>query len=130
MTVAFYCLFAGLFLPYVWATTSAVARGKQLGHVDNKHPRQQQAQLSGWGARANAAQMNAFEALAVFGPTVIATQVAGADPVWCGRLAVGWLAARSLHGVAYVANIDKLRSGLFMLALGCAAAMWVVAIVH
>ena len=66
MTVPFWCLLAAALLPYVWGGVTGAARSKQFGKADNKLPRLQQAQLTGFGARAHGAQMNAWEALAVF----------------------------------------------------------------
>lgn len=127
MTTPLYCLVPAVLFPYVWTSVAAPLRKKQLGTIDNKHPRLQVPQLTGSAARAYAAHLNAFEALMVFVPAVLVAHVAGADPEWAARLAIGWVVARFLHGIAYIANIDKLRSSLFFVALLCALGLFVLA---
>ena len=63
-------------LPIVCGWVSGYYRHKQFGAVDNKHPRQQNAQLRDAGARAVAAQMNAWEALAVYSAALLAVTIA------------------------------------------------------
>jgi uncharacterized MAPEG superfamily protein len=102
-------------------------RQKQFGSVDNKQPRGQVAKLEGKGARAYAAHQNAFEALAVFAPAVLTAAVAKADATLSGALAVTWVVCRVLHGVFYVADIDKARSAVFFLAFLSALGQFAVA---
>ncbi len=102
MTVPFWCLLIACLLPYVFGSFSILERQKQLGVIDNKNPRGQQAQLTGRGARAVAAQKNAFEGLAVFVPAVLVAHLAGADPVWSARWAEIFVVARVLHGIFYL----------------------------
>lgn len=116
MTIALWCLLAALILPYVWLPVVVSERKKQLGDVDNKQPRAQTAKLEGMGARAYAAHQNAFEALALFAPAVLVAHVTHANPTWSNLLAITWVVARLLHGVMYIADIDKARSGMFFLA--------------
>ncbi len=123
MPVPLWCLFAACLLPYVWSTFGLVARHRQLG-VDNKIPRQQLAQLEGWGARANAAQQNAWEALATFAPAVLCAHVTQADATWSMRLAIAWVAFRLLHGVVYLADVDIARTGAFFGATCCTAGLF------
>ncbi len=127
MTVPFWCLVIVCFLPYVWGFVSIPERQKQLGRIDNKDPRGQQAQLTGRGARAMAAHKNAFEAIAVFAPAVIVAHIAGADPVWSSRLAQIFVSARLLHGIFYLQNLDLARSSVFGIALACDAGLFVLA---
>jgi uncharacterized MAPEG superfamily protein len=127
MTVPMWCLVIGVFLPYVWTPVQRRARRKQLGSADNKNPRLQQAQLTGTGARAVAAQKNAFEALAAFAPAVVLAHLCGADPVWSARLAAAWVVLRLGHGVCYLADADKARTAMFTLASGCTIGLFVLA---
>jgi len=128
VTTPFWCLFLTCLLPYVWGPISVAARRSQLGVIDNKNPRAQQAQLTGRGARALAAHKNAFEAIATFAPAVIVAQLTNADPVWSARLAVTFLAARVAHGVFYLADLDLLRSLSFGVAMVCTVGLFVLAI--
>jgi uncharacterized MAPEG superfamily protein len=127
MTVPLWCLAIVCFLPYVWAPFVVAARSSQLGGVDNKNPRAQQAQLTGRGARAVGAHKNAFEALAVFAPAVLVAHLAGADPTWAARLAETFVAVRILHGVFYLADLDLLRSGAFAVGMACIVGLFVLA---
>jgi uncharacterized MAPEG superfamily protein len=127
MTVPFWCLFIACLLPYAWGAASIPERKSQLGSVDNKSPRAQQALLTGRGARAVAAHKNAFEAIATFGPAVVVAHLAGADPAWSARLAVAFVAARVLHGIFYLADLDLLRSAAFGVALACTVGLFVLA---
>jgi uncharacterized MAPEG superfamily protein len=128
MTTPFWCLAITALLPYVWQPFVVSARQQQLGSVDNKNPRMQLAQLTGRGARAVGAHMNAFEALAVFAPAVLVAHLAGADPVWSARLAVIFLAARALHGIFYLADLDLLRSTSFGVGMVCVLGLFALAI--
>ena len=127
MTVPFYCLVIVCFLPYVWGFASIPERQKQLGRVDNKDPRAQQALLTGRGARAIAAHKNAFEAIAIFAPAVIVAHLAGADPAWSSRLAQIFVSARLLHGIFYLLDLDLLRTGIFGVGLACDVGLFVLA---
>lgn len=127
MTVPFWCLAIVCFLPYVWSFAAVPARQRQLGRIDNKHPRAQQAQLTGFGARAIGAHKNAFEAIAVFAPAVIVAHLAEADPAWSSRLAQIFVSARLLHGIFYLLDLDVLRSLIFGVALACDIGLFVLA---
>jgi uncharacterized MAPEG superfamily protein len=102
-------------------------RKLQLGAVDNKTPRAQQAQLTGRGAWAVGAHQNAFEAVAVFAPAVLVAHLAGADPVWSARWSVLFVIARVFHGVFYVGGVDLLRSLSFGVGIVAAVALFVLA---
>lgn len=127
MTISLWCLLIGSILPYVWFGASVSARKEQFGDVDNKNPRAQTAKLEGKGARAVAAHQNAFEALAIFTPAVLVAHVAHADPMLSGALAGAWVVFRVLHGVLYLADIDKARSAVFGLAFLAAIGQFVLA---
>jgi uncharacterized MAPEG superfamily protein len=127
VTTPFWCLFFACLLPYVWGPISIAARQRQLGVIDNKNPRVQQAQLTGLGARAVGAHKNAFEAIATFAPAVVVAHLAGADPVWSARLALAFLAARVAHGALYLADVDVLRSLVWFAGLACTVGLFVLA---
>ena len=78
---------------------------------DNRDPRGWQArQDNPRSHRANAAQLNAFEAFAPFAASVLMAQAAGVDPARIAQLAIAFVLLRVLHGVFYVAGIHALRS--------------------
>ncbi|MGB2248676.1 MAG: MAPEG family protein, partial [Alcanivorax sediminis] len=74
-----YVLFAVSFLPIFLAWAGVYFRIKQFKRFDNHHPRQQQAALEGAGARAQAAQANAWEALIVFTMVCFIAYASGLD---------------------------------------------------
>jgi uncharacterized MAPEG superfamily protein len=115
------------FLPYPLAFLGSYYKTRQFGTLDNKHPRQQAAKLEGAGARAAAAQANAWEALAVFTAVMAVLHFANPEAAkssTAANLSMVFVAARIVHPIAYVANVDILRSIMFMVAMICA--IWLV----
>ncbi|MEH6581782.1 MAG: MAPEG family protein [Halioglobus sp.] len=106
------------FLPLVCAWTTGYFRHKQLGSVDNKHPRTQCLELTGAGARAVAAQANSWEALALFSATLLAAFVSGLDMNSIASLCMVFAALRTAYIGFYIANIDSLRSLVFIAGFG------------
>jgi len=127
MTTPFWCLLVIAFIPYVLAPVGGFFKTRQFGTLDNKNPRLQSAQLEGPGARAQAAQENAWEALAVFGTVVVVNHLAGGDPGASATASLLYLVTRIVHPIAYIADIDKLRSGIFLVGIGSLVWMWVLA---
>jgi uncharacterized MAPEG superfamily protein len=119
MTTPLRCLVVVALLPYVLSTLQGYFRVRQLGTLDNKHPRQQSAKLEGIGARCAAAQANAWEALALFTAAVAVQHLAQADPGRAATLATLFVGTRILHPIFYLANLDILRSLIFLVGLGC-----------
>jgi len=119
MTTPFWCLFAVALLPYFLAPVSGYFRAKQFGSLDNKNPRKQQAESVGAGALAVAAQKNAWEALTVFAVAVFVNHLANADAGTAAMFSMVFVAARVLHGIFYVADIDKARSAVFLVGAVC-----------
>lgn len=115
-------------LPISCAWVSGYFRHQQLGTVDNKHPRQQNTQLTGAGARAVAAQMNAWEALAVYAAALLALNIAQVPAEQYATLTLGVLAARVVHAVAYIANQDIVRSLAFLAGYGICIYCFVMAL--
>jgi uncharacterized MAPEG superfamily protein len=120
-------MLVAILLPYVWSGITGYHKQKQFGSIDNHHPRAQTAALEGAGARAAAAQQNAWEALAVFTPSVLIAHAAGADPGSSATASLLFVAARVLHGIFYVTDLDKLRSLSFLVATGCCVWLFVLA---
>jgi uncharacterized MAPEG superfamily protein len=129
MTTPLWCLVLVAFLPYLLAFTGSYFKMQQFGKLDNKNPRQQAAQLEGIGARAAAAQANAWEALAVFTVAVVVLHLANpeaARSATAANLSLVFLAMRVAHPLFYLANIDLARSLAFMVDMGCA--VWLIAL--
>ena len=126
MTTPLWCLFIACVIPYVLAPVAAYFKNKQFGSLDNRNPRVQTAALEGAGARAAAAQSNAWEALAVFGAAVFINHVTGGDPDTSATLSMVWVAGRIVHPFAYIADIALLRSAAFLVAFASAIALFFV----
>jgi uncharacterized MAPEG superfamily protein len=109
MTTLIICLFIASLLPFIAKIPVVIAMHK-MGGYNNNHPRDQQAKLTGFGARAFAAHQNAFESLLIFSPAVllaIATQNTG---VFIEQLAITHIVARVLYNIVYLINIGVIRS--------------------
>ena len=127
MTTAFWCVLIACLLPIICAWLCGYFRHKQFGKIDNKHPRAQYTALEGPGARAYAAQQNAWEALPIFASAVIIAHLAGVAESSAATAALIFVAARVLHAVFYIANIDSLRSLCFIVGLGSSLSLFIMA---
>jgi uncharacterized MAPEG superfamily protein len=130
MTTPLWCLVIVALLPYVLSFSGGYFRMRQFGSIDNKHPRQQVAQLEGVGARAYAAQANAWEALGFFTAAVVVLHLADPEAArgsTAAYLSYGFLATRVIHPIAYLANLDILRSAVFVVGLGCVFGLFWIA---
>lgn len=124
LSTAYWCVLIAALLPYVW-TVVAKSSGKRF---DNRNPREWLArQDNPRSIRANAAQLNAFEAFPAFAVAVVLAQLAGVAHDRIALLAVVFLVFRVLHGLFYVSNRDKLRSLSWFAALSCVLTLLVQA---
>ena len=123
MNVVLSCLLITVLLPYVLSGVAASHKRRQFGAIDNNNPREQSAALKGVGARAVAAQQNAWEALAVFTASLGAGFFAGVEPARLVIPALVFVAARIAHAACYLADLASARSGSFFVAtLAC---LWI-----
>lgn len=123
MTLAYWCVLIAALLPYLFTGVAKTAPG-----YDNRRPRDWLAGLEGRHARAHAAQLNSFEALPGFAAAVIIAHLAGgAAQGTVDGLAIAWVLLRIGYGVAYVIDQDKLRSLLWLAAMGVVVALFVTA---
>lgn len=107
MPIPYWCILIAAALPYVWVSI-AKACGKRY---NNRDPR-------GWLARqedprshrANAAQLNAFEAFPAFAASVLMAQFAQIDGQRILWLAMAFVVFRILHGIFYIFDKHALRS--------------------
>ena len=125
MTTGLWCVLAGLLMPFLWTGIA-----KSMGRYDlraNRHPRDFLARLSGAASRANAAQLNSFEAFPAFAAAVLVAQYAHAAQHSIDGLSIAWVALRLIYGVLYIANQAALRSLIWFAAMGCVVALFVAA---
>lgn len=123
--IAYWCVLIAALLPYMWAYV-AKSSGERF---DNRDPR-------GWIARQNnprvhradAAQLNGYEAFAPFAAAVILAQLAGVPADRVVWLAIAFVALRILHGIVYIAGWwHVLRSLIWTGGFACVVALLVLA---
>lgn len=128
MTVPFYCLVVIMFFPFLVKAVVAVAMAKEGRGYDNNNPRDQQARLTGWGRRASAAQNNSFEALPIFASAVFIAHLTQGNPVWSARLSLGFVAARCLYVIFYLADQASARSAVWAVGTLCCLALALISL--
>lgn len=117
MRIAIIVLVCLCLLPYIMTLISGYYRKKQLGIIDNQNPRGQYTHLEGPGARAVAAQQNAWEALIIYSSALLAITITNTEVRMLAFIATIILVARVFHGFFYIANFDKLRTFSFLVAI-------------
>ena len=125
MSIAYWCILVTALLPYLW-----VFIAKRSGErYNNRNPRAWIAKQEGnyKVQRANAAHLNGFEAFPAFVAGVLMAQLDGVPEEAVTPLALGFVAARVLHGVFYLADKQSLRSLVWLLGMLCAVALMVLA---
>lgn len=124
MLVLIWCLIIAALLPYIAKLPLAVAMNKAGGY-DNNHPREQQASLKGFGARALAAHQNAFESLIVFAAAILLAIATKTTNETVQLLAMVHIGSRVIYNILYLLNIGLLRTLSWAIAIGCSfAIMW------
>ncbi len=113
-------LIAGV-LPLV---STAIAKWGFQG-FDNHNPREWLARQTGFRARANAAQHNAFEAFPFFAAAVALALILGLETPILNRYCVVFVAARLAYLVAYVADWALFRTLCWILAYASCLAIYV-----
>lgn len=98
------------------------------GKYDNREPRAQQATFEGWRRRATAAHMNGWESFPAFAAAAILAQLAHVEPAWIDRLGGGYLAARALYPVVYIADLATVRSLVWGAGVACTAGLLILAL--
>lgn len=119
---------AAFALIYVPRIVTAVGQSKQPEGLDNKHPRAQQARLTGWAFRAHSAHLNSFEAFAPFAAAVLAARVGGADLDALSLYAAAHVALRAVYVALYIADVDKARTLVWLLATAATVRIFLLAL--
>jgi len=122
MTSLIICLFIALLLPLLAKGPVAHAMVKHGGY-NNNHPREQQSQLTGFGARALAAHQNAFESLILFTPALLLAIATSNKNEVIVQLAIVHIIARIAYNLLYLANFGSLRSLAWAVATFCSFAI-------
>ncbi len=132
MTIAFWCVFVAVLLPYV---CFGIARNRGTGQSgerlrDNRNPRDFPNRIDGFAKRAWDAHLNAFESLPGFAAAVIIAHLAHAPQIRIDVLASVWVLARLSHVAFYLADKDKLRTSAQVAGLACVVGLFIVAGLH
>ncbi|MGY6519297.1 MAG: MAPEG family protein [Lysobacteraceae bacterium] len=123
MSLALWCVLVAGLMPILW-TGVAKVKGERF---NNRHPRQWQARLEGFPARAHAAHQNSFEAFPLFAAAVIIAHLQGNGGGLVDLLAIAYIAARLIYGLLYLADRHLERSLVWLVALVINVAIFVVA---
>lgn len=109
MFIIIICVAAVVFMPILAKVPLAIQMNKAGGY-NNKYPRTQQKELTGFGARSQAAHENSFEAICYFAPTVLLVLALDEQNVYTAQLCVAFVVARLCYLVCYWANWHVARS--------------------
>jgi uncharacterized MAPEG superfamily protein len=123
MTIAHWCVLIAAILPYVWVGLAKYP----LGSYDNRAPRDFEDRLSGWKQRAYWAQLNSYEAFPPFAAGVVIAQQLAGPQATIDVLAVGFISARILHGLLYLADQATLRSLAWTVGFLCVVGLFIAA---
>lgn len=133
MTIALACIPIAFLLIYLAKIPLSVAMHRQglaegKRGYDNRHPRDQQARVTGWGKRANAAHYNGFETFPAFAVAVLLAYVTQADVWWTQILAIGYVVTRILYIGFYLGDIHWARSSAWAIGFGCIFGLYLLPI--
>lgn len=120
------CLFIACLFPYLSKIPVAIAMKNQPGGYNNKTPRDQQASLTGFGARAVGAHQNSFEALLIFACAVLTALATHHHGRSMQHLAILYLLSRVFYHVLYLLDYDALRSFIWGVGTVTALSMMVL----
>ena len=123
MTIAYWCVLIAGLLPYA-ATLTAKIGGERF---DNRNPREWLVAQSGYRRRANAAQLNSFEAFPLFAAAVLVAHSLQAPQARVDTLAITFVVARVLYLLLYLADQSVLRSLAWFVGIGSAVAIFFAA---
>jgi len=121
MTIALWCLLVAGILPQLFGVYAKASKG-----FDNNNPRAWLATMEGKKARAVAAMENGYEGLPLFVAAVLTAHLLHAEQTTVNLLAVGYIVARIIFGIVYIAGIGTLRSLVWIAGLGCIIGLFVI----
>ena len=124
-----YTLIVTAFMPFVAKAPLAFAMYKfgikDKPGYDNRHPREQQKQLSGFGARCLAAHENSFEALIIHATAILLVIATNNVTEKLALYSCAFVFFRGAYLVFYWINLDKLRSTVWFFAIASSFAMMI-----
>ena len=120
MPLAIVCILLAGLLPIV---STGIAKAGFKGY-DNRNPRDWLARQTGFRARANAAQANAWEAFPFFAAAVLSAQWMAVPQARIDGLAVAFVVLRVIYLGLYLADRANLRSLIWMVGWGVCIALY------
>lgn len=126
MILAYWCVLIAALLPLLF---TGIAKASGPG-FDNSAPREFQARLTGFRARAHWAHLNSLEAFPPFAAAVLIAVQAGAASARVDLYAMAFIAFRLGYGACYLANLATLRSLMWAGGMGCVIALFLAAAGH
>lgn len=122
MTIAYWCVLVGAFLPIIF---TGLAKFSGPG-FNNRDPRAFQSRLQGMRLRAHNAHLNGLEAFPPFAAAVIIAHQLGVAQSSVDMLALSWVGLRILYGVLYMLDLAVLRSLVWLAAVICWVTLFVL----
>lgn len=126
LSIADWCILAAALLPLLF--TGMAKFGEHARGFTNRAPRQFQAQLDGWRARAHWAHQNSMEAFPFFAVAVLLAEFRSAPRYLVDLLALAFIALRLIYGALYIADRASARSVAWALGFACCIGMFVIAV--
>ncbi len=126
MTIPFWCVLIAAVMIYLAKLPAGLVMAKSPGGYDNVHPRQQQARLSGFGARSIGAHNNAIEGFPIFAAGVIIAHIGSGDAFWAASLSIAYIVIRVAYTALYLAGFSFLRTAAWTLGLLASLALYVL----
>src|SRR5690554_4529776 len=120
MTIAYWCVLAAIVLPYIFSLIA-----KSAGRYNNFSPREFLEKQEGYHKRAHWVQLNSYEAFPAFAAAVIIAHLCMVSQNTIDALAIGFIVARVLYGIAYLANKAALRSLVWGVGFACVIALFI-----
>ncbi len=118
MSIPFWCVFISALLIFIARMPVAKAM-KEQGGYDNNLPREQQARLTGLGARALAGHQNSFEAFMLFAAGVLMAHTTQTQGFVIDTLAIVFVCARIVFLLCYWADWAWQRTLAWVVGLIC-----------
>lgn len=119
MSIPFWCVFIAALLIYAAKMPVAREMNADSGGYDNHNPRAQQARLTGFGARAQAAHLNSIEMFPLFAAGVLMAHTTEVFGWWVDLLAILFIVTRVLYLLFYWRDLAWQRSMVWTVGLVC-----------
>ncbi|TGN18411.1 MAPEG family protein [Leptospira idonii] len=113
MTIPFAAVLFSVLLIYLNKIPVALAMQKEKGGYNNSLPRDQQANLKGFGKRALGAHYNSFEAFPIFAIGVIISSLNSANETIFNSICIAFILIRIAYSICYLLDITFVRSSLW-----------------